>query len=443
MRQSIGVGFYLKTPAKKVSAIKCVFNYAYKQLCYYEPKLSVPTEYWNKKTQRARTCAGYGGHMDLNATLDHIELTILSTYRRFLNEHSRVPEVEELRNAVKSKRGILKVAEPIQLFDFIERFIKMAESGRHLNMTTGLPVKEVTVKTYRQTLSLLKDFSKKRKLRLDFRDMNSDFHKDFIYFLTHEFVSPGSGTTFKPNTIGKHITNLKTFLNYAVEKKVTTNLDFKLKTFKVPKEQADTIYLNTDEIDSLESLDLSFDSSYEITRDLFIIGCFTALRISDLKRLTKHHIKKAGEDKYLEIEMKKTGRKVSIPLPKKIEQLILKYQSEGSNRLGDVHEQSANAQIKEIAELVPALRQDVMISSTVLGKRITNKIPKFKLITLHTARRSFATNKVIEGYPYSAIMLLTGHTTEKSFLRYVRLTGVDAIKIFKAHSTGRYATNSL
>jgi hypothetical protein len=60
-------------------------------------------------------------------------------------------------------------------------------------------------------------------------------------------------------------------------------------------------------------------------------------------------------------------------------------------------------------------------------------LPKYQLITNHTARRSFETNKVLAGYPYSAVMLVTGHKTEKAFLRYVKLNGYDAVKIFRRH----------
>ena len=75
-----------------------------------------------------------------------------------------------------------------------------------------------------------------------------------------------------------------------------------------------------------------------------------------------------------------------------------------------------------------------------MGTRISKQVPKFQLITNHTARRSFATNKVLEGYPYSAVMLVTGHKTEKAFLRYVKLTGYDAVKIFQRHKVNIGAT---
>ena len=43
------------------------------------------------------------------------------------------------------------------------------------------------------------------------------------------------------------------------------------------------------------------------------------------------------------------------------------------------------------------------------------------LVISHTARRSGATNMYLAGIPTFRIMLLTGHTTEESFFKYIRI----------------------
>jgi len=52
-------------------------------------------------------------------------------------------------------------------------------------------------------------------------------------------------------------------------------------------------------------------------------------------------------------------------------------------------------------------------------------VPKYELVTSHTARRSFATNLYRRGLPASQIMLLTGHKTEGAFLRYIKVSKED------------------
>lgn len=433
-RTSSGVLFYLKHPKKVFSPVKCVFCYSNKQLYYYEKKLSVKTQYWNKNNQRAKETKAFSCHLEFNITLDNIESAILNCYRKFLNDHSREPEVEELRRLVQLKRGIISIHEGPELFEFIDQFIKEAESGKHLNLQTGKPVKEGTIKTYHQTLFLLKQFSTAKKWKLKFNDINPEFHKEFVHFLSREYVSPENNKSFKPNSIGKHITNLKTFLNNAYERKITSNQDFRLKGFKVLKEQVDSVYLNKEEIAALENLSLAPKSFEEKVRDIFIIGCHTGLRISDLKRLSKDHIKHTNNEKYIEIEMLKTEKPVTIPLTEKIEALLLKYETSSARFFPHIHDQRLNDALKEITAKEEIFQKEIIVNTTEKGMRISKLVPKYQLITNHTARRSFATNKVLEGYPYSAVMLITGHKTEKAFLRYVKINGYDAVKIFKQHA---------
>lgn len=433
-RTNTGVLFYLKTPQKVISPIKCVFCYSNQQLYYYEKKLSIAPIFWNKNQQRAKETKAFAGYFDLNVTLDNIETAILSCYRKFINDECREPDVDELRKLIQLKRGIIKTKQRVGLFEFIEQFIQQAESGKHLNLQTGKPIKEVTVKTYRQTLFLLKEFSASRKWKLKFDDMNPEFHKEFVHFLSSEYISPESGKSYKPNSVGKHITNLKTFLSNAFERKITDNQDFRLKGFKVLKEDVDSIYLTKEEISILASIETAPNSFEEKVRDLFVIGCNTGLRISDLKRLSKDHIKRTNNERYIEIEMKKTGKPVTIPLTEKLESLLFKYQTANGSFFSGIHDQRVNDAIKEIAAKSDTFKQEAIVNTTEKGMRISKRVPKYRLITNHTARRSFATNKVLEGYPYSAIMLITGHKTEKAFLRYVKINGYDAIKIFKQHT---------
>jgi len=52
-------------------------------------------------------------------------------------------------------------------------------------------------------------------------------------------------------------------------------------------------------------------------------------------------------------------------------------------------------------------------------------VPKYELVTSHTARRSFATNLYRRGIPSTQLMLLTGHRSESSFLRYIKVSRED------------------
>jgi len=61
-------------------------------------------------------------------------------------------------------------------------------------------------------------------------------------------------------------------------------------------------------------------------------------------------------------------------------------------------------------------------SITKGGKKITKKYKKHELVTAHTGRRSFATNLYKQGFPALSIMQITGHKSEESFLKYIKVT---------------------
>jgi site-specific recombinase XerD len=43
-------------------------------------------------------------------------------------------------------------------------------------------------------------------------------------------------------------------------------------------------------------------------------------------------------------------------------------------------------------------------------------------VTTHTARRSFASNMIKLGFSSQSIMQITGHKTESSFQKYIKIT---------------------
>jgi hypothetical protein len=74
----------------------------------------------------------------------------------------------------------------------------------------------------------------------------------------------------------------------ALENNLTTNTDFLSKRLKVITEDVFNVYLEDHELEALFNADLG--GRQEIVRDLFIIGCNTALRISDFNRISRHNI---------------------------------------------------------------------------------------------------------------------------------------------------------
>lgn len=49
------------------------------------------------------------------------------------------------------------------------------------------------------------------------------------------------------------------------------------------------------------------------------------------------------------------------------------------------------------------------------------------MISIHTGRRSFCTNAFLEGIPVLSIMDVTGHKSEKTFLKYIKASTRDRL----------------
>lgn len=64
----------------------------------------------------------------------------------------------------------------------------------------------------------------------------------------------------------------------------------------------------------------------------------------------------------------------------------------------------------------------ISVMETKGGIKKEQTYEKCELVTSHTARRSFATNAHLSGLQSIAIMQITGHKTESSFMRYIRVS---------------------
>jgi integrase len=187
-------------------------------------------------------------------------------------------------------------------------------------------------------------------------------------------------------------------MNYATEMGVNKNLEYLKKSFKVLNEKVSRIYLSTDEVNILYHLELN--ETLSKTRDVFVLMCYLGIRFSDYKRITKNNI----HNEYLDIVMEKTNEPVSIPLHPHALEIIKRW----NYNLPSISNPKLNKNIKKICKQAHI---DEIIKGT----------PKYKLVTCHTARRSFATNGYLSDVLIRDLMRITGHKKETTFLNYVQV----------------------
>jgi len=280
-----------------------------------------------------------------------------------------------------------------------------------INKDTGLPLAKGTLKKYNTSLNCLIAFEVHIKKKLLLNGITYEFYKSFTNYCLEE-------KKYTRNTTGAHIKTVKLWLGEA-NKRGFCNVDFS--DFKSMTNETMDVYLTTHELDKIYQHDFSDNPRLANVRDLLIIGCYTALRVSDFMRLKITDI----ANNTIEISTKKTEKTVLIPLHKYIKEIIKRNDGSLPRSISD---QKFNKYVKEVCE-------EAGIDEIVEGEKFDNTtkrkshgfFPKHELITSHTCRRSFVSN-LYGKIDNTTIMAVTGHKSEKEFFKYLKTTPKEHIK---------------
>ncbi len=376
------------------------------------------TEKGKRYFQRANS--SLAGFSELNARLDYIESTANTVYRKFLNDQHRIPEPEEFKKRLDVVLRNGQEEEKKNMMEFIKFFIENAE--KKINRDTGKKLAVETLRKYRNTLKRLEEFSSLYRVKVDFETIDLNFYNKWIEYLTIDLQLCN-------NTIGGYTKTLKVFLNEATDLGLNTNLTFRNKRFKVLTEKVHKIYLNENELIEIYNLDLSEDKRLGRVRDLFLVGCWTGFRFGDLVNIAPENI--IGNK--ISIKTQKTGEVVVIPLHWMVKNIMKCYTDYPNSLPPAISNTKMNKYLKEIASQVPCLQDKVQSNITKGGKLHTETRCKWEYVTVHTARRSFATNLYLEGISSLTIMKLSSWKSEKVFLSYLKASAEDNANLLQKH----------
>ena len=403
--------------AKAETSIILDYSFGRNNRLKFATGYKVDPKNWDKSNQRIRAVSTLKNREKVNNDL-------LKYASDFAVQVSNLSEVEKQnRKVLKSLleniiRDTEKVDKPItSFFEFADEFIKGKEN--QAKNISAVKLSPITVRSYKQTVNRLKEFNKKVKYNLDFDTIDLKFYYTFIQYLENN--------KYSINTIGKHIKNLITILNRATEDGVNLNFTYRHREFKAVSEETISIYLTESEISALFSADLSKTKDWELARDIFLIGYYTGQRVSDYNGITKDQIKSFKGRDVFEFKQKKTSKKVYVPIHPRIKSIMKeRYGGKLPRKLNDP---DINEYIKE-AGRIAKIDDQITVKRTIGGKKVVETVPKYSLIVSHTARRSFCTNAYLSKMPTMDIMAISGHSTEREFYKYIKVTPQErAIKI--------------
>lgn len=378
----------------------------------YATTLKIEPLFWDEKKQRAKNSKYCINKDEINAALTSIESKLNLFITDAATKGNPVTK-DELKNLLDIHFG-KKIAAAYDFHSFFEEFIRLCDT-RVSPHRGGQTIDYKTKREYARTYYYIQEYEKKRKVHLEFRSITQSFFNDFVAFLQELGLST--------NTIWHKTVSLKAVMKAANEQELTDNTKYQL--FKNVSEESQSVALSEDELDALARFDFSSSARLERTRDLFLVGCWTGLRFSDFTRIREENIK----DGMITIQQQKTNEFVTIPLHPVFLRIWEKY---NGSLPANISNQKFNDNLKDVCREA-GLTEHVLKSITKGGKKQTTIYEKWQLVSSHTARRSFATNLYKSGFPSISIMQITGHKTESSFLKYIKVSKEEHAKMLMAH----------
>lgn len=379
----------------------------------YATPLKVEPIFWNEKDGRVKSSKYCAYRDEVNGALNAIEVLVKSFIAKAATSDNETVSKESLKNLLDIHFG-KKKAKGGDFHSFFEDFIKQCDF-RLSPRKAGQAIDYKTKREYARTYYYIQEYEKNRKIRLEFCDIDKLFFNDFVTYLQELNLST--------NTIWHKTVSIKAVMKAANEQELTDNT--KYATFKNISEESQAVALSEKELDLLAKFDFSQSPRLERTRDLFLIGCWTGLRFSDFTRIKRENIK----DNMLTIQQQKTNEFVTIPLHPVFISIWEKYNGVLPS---DISNRQFNDNLKDVCKEA-GINERVMKSITKGGKKQTTVYEKWQLVSSHTARRSFATNLYKSGFPSISIMQITGHKTESSFLKYIKVTKEEHAKMLMMH----------
>jgi integrase len=148
--------------------------------------------------------------------------------------------------------------------------------------------------------------------------------------------------------------------------------------------------------------------------------CWSGVRISDLNAFCD--IPKDGD--IVRIFNKKTSKEAIIPLFPEAKKIFEKY----NHKVPRISGQKLNAGLKVLGEMIPGLNRNEQIQYNRGGKIIKETIPRYKLLCNHCGRRTLINTLINLGFEDRDIMVISGHTTMKSYEVYIKKKKGAAVK---------------
>ncbi|HCF63245.1 MAG TPA: hypothetical protein DEU93_02935 [Chitinophagaceae bacterium] len=336
--------------------------------------------------------------------------------------------------------------------DLFAQFIKASKLG-YRRKQDGNKIKPQTIENYTYVLKLIQDFENDCNKSIRIRSVSGLQARQLKVEMNYwkRFYTQFSDYLFKvkgcyDNYVGHVFKILRVFFNFLEkEKMIQVNL-FKTH-FYVRKEEVGIVTLMPEQLRFL-IFDKTFEEtllkSLRTTKDVFVFGCTTGLRCSDIFNLRFRDIVQQESHYYLAMRAVKTGVITRVKLPPYIIDIVSKRRrnkSDSSKIFTPISNVQFNKNIRKLAEcagwthIVGKQRSRNGVQVEQINCTIKKTYRFCDLLSSHTMRRTAITNMLMLGMSEQVVRNISGHSPKStSFYRYVNFaqTYIDS-EINKMH----------
>ena len=239
------------------------------------------------------------------------------------------------------------------------------------------------------------------------------------------FISFCQGKGLRSSSIVTMCNQLRSVLNWAVKYNAVVSPTYRDIVF--PKVVNQKIALTADEVSRVAYFDVdlfyakrrkAYRDTMRRVRDMFVLSCNLFQRHSDMVRISPE----CFDRNIFQIVQQKTGNRAVVNIDKfaidaKTTYRILKrygcrapYPADIGNYNGHLHNLMRDV----------GLDDPVRVEDRVSGKLVITSVPKWKLVSSHTARRTAVTVNVLRGHNVHDLKRCSGHSDLRIFDEYVR-----------------------
>lgn len=219
---------------------------------------------------------------------------------------------------------------------------------------------------------------------------------------------------YHTNTIAKHLSHLRIYVNAAIQRGVMSEEENPFHKRRISHRPFTHTHLTPFELEKLERLILPPKALHlQKTLDAFLFCCYTGLRYSDFVQLTAANIQRGTTHTWINTESQKTGASISLPIDLLFEGKALALLNRYSDNMDAFFHLPSNSTVDKRLQ------------------RIAQHAGIRKHFSFHSARHTNATLLLMQGVNVTTVQRLLGHKNVKTTMNYCEVINQTIIKELK------------